>query len=370
MVVHKIIVAHGAAQACKSFSESNVYGSLAICYGAGDTPGAWPFMLHLDRKSPVHIFDSHNLPIILQELDTVKDFGDYLNAKTRAITSLDMLSYCGEEDLLANYWLNLDPVNKEHYIGTTDATVNAVMIGEGEWRDFIALPQYTEAKKANRQSYLWDEIIQRTCDNWLVGKLLGDGRLLSGRGAIHEMAKEPRFWRRVIVDHMQDAIAAFPDGSGGPVRHIRFFRSYYPDKAYVFLQLWIPPNMRGDDKIYRAKRQEILRIACGAAKNHNPNLKIVVGICIPPPKLEREIGEDFLWLDCQEWSEETQAEYASSNAIWNFFETGKRFEQKVHEFPIPPSPATHPTRSAKKKTGRNDPCPCGSRKKFKKCHRP
>jgi hypothetical protein len=54
--------------------------------------------------------------------------------------------------------------------------------------------------------------------------------------------------------------------------------------------------MRGDDETYRAKRQEILRIACGIAKNHNPNLKVIVGIAIPPPKHEREIGEDFIWL--------------------------------------------------------------------------
>jgi hypothetical protein len=43
MVVHKIIVAHGAAEACKNFSESNVYGSLAICYGElGAIPSPFP----------------------------------------------------------------------------------------------------------------------------------------------------------------------------------------------------------------------------------------------------------------------------------------------------------------------------------------
>ena len=28
----------------------------------------------------------------------------------------------------------------------------------------------------------------------------------------------------------------------------------------------------------------------------------------------------------------------------------------------------HPVRRAEPKTGRNDPCPCGSGKKYKKCH--
>jgi uncharacterized protein YecA (UPF0149 family) len=29
---------------------------------------------------------------------------------------------------------------------------------------------------------------------------------------------------------------------------------------------------------------------------------------------------------------------------------------------------TEPVRNAEPKTGRNEPCPCGSGKKFKKCH--
>jgi hypothetical protein len=368
ITVHKIIVAHGAAQACKSFSESNISGSLAISYGDTGEPWSWPFMVHLDRSAPIHIFDTHNLPIILGELDTIKDFSDYLDAKTRAISALDMLCYCGEEDLLAHYWRNLDPVSKRHYIGTTDPTINAVMIGEGEWHDLIALPQYAETKKANQQSYLWDEIIQRTCDNWLAGTLRGDGQLLSRPGAIHEMAKEPRFMRREAVERIRHAIEAFPESKEVRTRHLCFFSSYYPEKGYVFLQLWIPPYMRGDDETYRAKRQEILRIACGVAKNHNPNLKIVVGIAIPPPKFEREIGEDFVWLDCDEWANEMRAEYDSLNSDWNFFETGVRHEKRISEFMHPQRPAPHPTGSGKKKMGRNEPCHCGSGKKFKKCH--
>ena len=34
LIVHKIIVAHGAGDACKNFSEENISGSLAIAYGS------------------------------------------------------------------------------------------------------------------------------------------------------------------------------------------------------------------------------------------------------------------------------------------------------------------------------------------------
>ena len=372
MVVHKIIIAHGAADACKNFSESNVSGSLAISYGEPDASDPFPFMIHLDKTAPVHVFDSHNLPIILGELDTVKDFSDYLDAKVRAIASLQSLLYCGEEDLLAHYWLNLDSDGKTHYIGVNDSTINGVMVGEGEWHDLITLPQYIETKKANRQSYLWDKIIQRTCDNWLKGKLLGDGELLSGRGAIHEMAKEPRFMRRVIVERMVNAINAFPSGKDNPKRYLSFFNSFYPNKGYVFLQIWVPTSMRGDEDTFRATRQDILRIACGAAKNHYPHLHTVIGIAIPPPKLENEIGEDLLWLDCSEWPEERRAEYEELNKGWNFFATGTPIEKKISEFVHPvravPQDAAQREIVSKQMVGRNEPCPCGSGKKFKKCH--
>ncbi|MCZ7658894.1 MAG: hypothetical protein M5U07_14080, partial [Xanthobacteraceae bacterium] len=43
MIIHKIIVAHGAKDACERFSDDNVYGSLAITYGDTDGGLSWPF---------------------------------------------------------------------------------------------------------------------------------------------------------------------------------------------------------------------------------------------------------------------------------------------------------------------------------------
>jgi hypothetical protein len=50
--IYKIIVAHGAAEACKSFSEDNVYGSLAISYSAPgkEPPFHFPFHVALEKE--------------------------------------------------------------------------------------------------------------------------------------------------------------------------------------------------------------------------------------------------------------------------------------------------------------------------------
>ncbi len=254
-IVHKIIVAHGAAEACKNFSEGNIYGSLAITYSAKIQRdlSIFPFSIHLDKNDPIHVFDSHNLPIILGELDTVKDFSDYLDAKIAAISKLDILSYCGEEDLLAHYWRNLDKRTGRHFIGVRGREdYNGLFVGEGEWKEVIGGAQYKATKQANQPSYFWDRLIDRTCDNWLQGKLLGDADLLAGPNAIVEMAKEPRFMRRLYMNHMTEAIDNFPDNRDGNIRHMRFFNSYYEDKMYVFLQLWAPEDKRESDDDYGA----------------------------------------------------------------------------------------------------------------------
>jgi hypothetical protein len=126
MIVHKIIVAHGAKEACERFSDQNVFGSLGISYKATENESLSPFTIHIDKDNPVHVFDSHNISIIFSELDTATDFAWYLDAKIEAVRSLDMLLYCGEEDLLAHYYANFDEVRNQHFIGTNEKDINGV----------------------------------------------------------------------------------------------------------------------------------------------------------------------------------------------------------------------------------------------------
>jgi hypothetical protein len=135
--IHKIIVAHGAKQACEQFSASNVYGSLGVSYESTPSGGSLPFIVSLDRDDPVHLLDSHNLELILGELDTLHDFQTYLTVKESAIQRYDFLTYCGEEDLLAHYFLSFDPASKTYTIGVKEGGYDGLIIGEGEWRDFV-----------------------------------------------------------------------------------------------------------------------------------------------------------------------------------------------------------------------------------------
>ena len=332
MVIHKIIIAHGAKEACKNFSDANVYGSLAVKYSSGHSQSQYPFIIGIDKENPVHVFDSHNLPIIFNELDTVFDFSMYLDSKLQAIATFDSLIYCGEEDLLAHYYANFDENAKCHFIGPKDIGINTVMIGEGEWKDFIELDLYKETKQANKISYMWDDLIQLTSQNKLDDKLLGDNDILKGRSAIHEMAKEPRFMRRALSNRIQQAIQNFPDYTDALTRYLTFIQSYYSDKGYVFLQLWAIQAIR-EKNDYREKRQTLLEIACGAAKNKFPNLKTVIGISIDAPKFAKENAEDFILMDCEDWTEVRKSHYESLNKDLKFFQISTQINmQNVKEF--------------------------------------
>ncbi len=323
--VHTIIVAHGASEACKYYSHDNVSGSLGIIYSENEHAvlPSIPFIIQLDRSEPVHLFDSHTVDIMLGELDTFYDFTGYIMAKEEAIAKFDNIAYAGEEDVLAHYYANFDEKKGKHFIGPTSGTYNFVMIGEGEWNNFIASGPYKRKKEADKDSYLWDELLQRTAQNALDGTLLGDGGVFKSQSAIFEMAKEPRFMRRELAKAMRNAINNFPnslDSEETITRHMCIMPSFYKDTGYVFLQL----RYRGHDDYdtqYRPKRRSVLAIACGVTKNKFPHLSKIVGIGIDAPKFATINSEDFILLNCVEWPDEQRKFYEEQNKGFRFFET-------------------------------------------------
>ena len=329
-VVHKFIVAHGAAEACEASSESNVYGSLAVSYSKPGTPPLdRPFYVELENGDPVHVLDSVNVELVLGELDTFFDFTAYVTEKENAIRRYDFLTYCGEEDLLAHYFRNYDPAANRYRIGERDSKISGIAIEEGAWKSFVASEEYKKRKEANEVSYVWDELLRRTYRNALGGTLIGDVDLGKERNALNEMAKEPRLARREMSRRILKAIENFPETGDVPARYLSFMSSFYAAKGYVFLQLK-PPSPRGED--YREVRQYMLKIACGAARNRFSHLNTVVGIAMDPPKFTEpgEISEDFVLLDCSCWTEEERESWEKENEHTKFFKTPAVRETRLH----------------------------------------
>jgi hypothetical protein len=363
--IHKIIVAHGAAEACKKHSPRNIYGSLAVSYSDSAKKTSFPFMVDLSRHEKIHLFDSFNLELVFSVLDTFFDFSTYIVEKERALSKYDLLSYCGEEDLLAHYLINYDEKSNRYRIGTDDPNLNGVLIGEGEWHDFASSEAFRRRIDANKVSYFWDDLIQRTCDNFIEGTSGGNSDLYGGKSAIVEMACEPRFSRRALAKNMLEKSAAFPasQGNGGLMRHMSTMPSFFKDRMYVFLQVEVKRDV-DYERGYRVVRRRLLEIACGATKNKFPHLKKIIGIAVEPPKFNRTVSEDVLLLECDDWPEDRKKYYEEENKLIGFYEgqSLKHSFTKNSDFPPPPNISQAPIR-----VGRNDKCPCGSGKKYKKC---
>lgn len=224
-IIHKVIVAHGAEDACKSFSEENPRGSMGISYGMSEDFPSWTFLIHLESGDPVHVFDSSNLEIMLTELDTFSDFTSYITEKERVIQIYSGLMYCGEEDLLAHYFGNYDEQQNVYRIGNEapdaneDPEAKILCIPEGKWMAFEEEGLRERRREANEESYLWDHMIQKTYQNSLDGTLGGtaSGNLISGRDALYEMVKENRLSRRALSRSMLNAMCNFPPSSDGMI---------------------------------------------------------------------------------------------------------------------------------------------------------
>jgi len=333
-IVHKIIVAHGAANACKNYSDDNVSGSLAITYkNQRNDSDKIPFHISLKNKGIIHVFDSESLEIIFSELDTISDLLWYFQAKEEAITGTDNFSYCAEEDVLAQYYLNFDDDQKKHFILPKGKKYNGIMIPEGDWKNFSKSEAYKRKKEADKISYFWDGIIQSTSSNALKGVTGGDPDIFNRPSAIKEMAKEPRFHRRALSKEMCEALQNFPKDTKGEIyRHLGLYPSFEADKSYVFLITHFP--MLGFEEARKIKR-DMLYVACGAAMLKFPNLKTVVGIAIEAPHLNKTIAEDFILMKDGALTPEVIADIEETNKHCGFFKSNKlvRTEKITKQFP-------------------------------------
>ena len=328
-VIHKIIVAHGAEDACISFSEDNVYGSLGIVYEHSENTELPPFFIRLEKDNPIHVLDSSNLEVLLTELDTFCDFALFIDEKEKAIRKYDKLVYCGEEDLLAHYFLNYNEKQKRYGIGVDDPNYNVLWINEGEWKDFKEKGLAAQRWEVNKESYVWDELIQKTYQNALDGTT-GGVSLWSGNDALHEMAREPRLSRRTLSRSILEAIRRFPPTNHDIVYLSVCMQSLFDrKKMYVFLQVRCPSESFED---YRRLRQHMLVVACGVIRNKFPDIKTVVGIAMDAPKYSDGNSEDFVRLNCEKWSEEQRAYYDRENEKFDFFKNARKEERRVFDF--------------------------------------
>ena len=314
-VVHRVLVARGASQACREyFGEGS--GSLLIRPDIRDDHH-WsnrvetkPFSVgDLDPSgSFVHVFDEIALDIVLSELDTIRDFTDYLEKRQAFIRSGDLLEAHGEENLLAFYAVKINADGDHDFV--YDKKDAPVSIDRQHYKELIRDPRYIAKKHEDEISYLWDKLIEVFTNRMLDGtSIVLDGyefELRKNELGVRYMALQSRFARR---SHGQAVVGALEKGKNAD----RFFRTMLsPDSSKendtaFFIQTfkyldWMED--KGGYEQYRRKRTEGALIYAQGLLERYPHLERVVGISREPPAQGRGVSEDLIYAEQAEWTDE------------------------------------------------------------------
>jgi SEC-C motif-containing protein len=271
----------------------------------------------------------------------------------------------GEEELLGNYFRELGPDGKnDFFLPPGDAKV---IFGDDFWEYFEKSPQRKAQLQADRISYLWDKLIERFNQHAINGTLyhVSKDGLQGHERAVRFMARESRTRRRMLAEALLGVIDRTSPGQRG----VRLMAPSEPgDPVYVFLLLPCGPDRTQEE--YRLEREQVLIIHCMIAKLHFPEAKHIIGFATETEPTNGGRSEDLLYYDASAWTEAEEQEARRLQEETGWLTKLERSEGREYQFPPVPASGSRSSGSGiqAKGSARNDPCPCGSGKKLKKCH--
>lgn len=164
----------------------------------------------------VHVVNESSLNVIMQELDTITDFTEYLENKALFVRS-ERLSYAnGEENLIAYYAIRISDNGEHDFQSHSDPSryLNEPLEIDGtHFERMTSDARYIAKNKADEISYLWDKLIETFTTHMLNGTsvtLAGyEFDLRKNELGVRYMALERRFFRR---NHGKAVIGALDIG--------------------------------------------------------------------------------------------------------------------------------------------------------------
>lgn len=310
--VHRVVVALNAAQRCRA--ELGGSGSLIIdpsIDGAAHTdsnnPDYQPFAVGWVRSDLgyIHVLDDITLATVLQALDTVTDFVEYLDKKESLIKSGTLHWAPGEEDLLAVYVSHIDESGAHTFPVPEDA--HRIAIKERSWLQVLSNPSYQRKIAADRDSFLWDAIIEDFSGHVFSGTLLAIEPFAIDHveTPLRIMAREPRVVRRLLAKSLKDKLARVPDGMIG----VRYMLSQ-TQEGVGYVYLLFPYDHSAPHEHYRVKRQRYLSDCCLLFAWTHRKLREIVGIATETGLNNGGRSHDLLYFAPGEWTPAAEAEAA------------------------------------------------------------
>ena len=363
--IHRIVVAHSASAKCVEI----IGGSGSLIVDTEVLGDELPFRIGKvdSAKAFVHVFDDTTLDIILNTLDTISDFVDYLSRKEKFLTSSTRISAAGEEELLAFYLKNTNENDEHDFVFDREVdSLSAIYLDEGFWREFSQNLQRKAQISANRYSYFWDWLIENFSKHFNQGTSYYNTHesIKDHEKLLRLLARENRTRRRFLSD-------AFLDFSTKVNPNLKASRIILPDRDkypyYVFLL--VPETADVPYEKYREMRREMLLAHCLITKLDFPNAKDIIGIATESGRTG-EGSEDLIYYDATDWTDKDRknAEKIKSDLIRaNLLNPRHKFEKTEYEYPPLNQLIKIEQHIIFKGRHKNKPCPCGSGKKAKKC---
>lgn len=231
----------------------------------------FPFVKNIN-DSTIHVFNGQFTEIVLNELDTISDFCNYIKNKERIISDKGITIMGGEKELLACYLRD----NKS-FSQLNEAT--EILVQDGIWDDFVNRPEYKNKQKEDEISYGWDSIINRAHEGSSEYEKVA-----------RELARPNRFERRVLSKTFMNAhIRAHKDTKADMFR--RILQS--DGVSYVFLFF--------SEKLSREDRKKMLFAICFFARGKFLENVKVIGIATER-KIQPTCSYDFCIIDKPEWT--------------------------------------------------------------------
>lgn len=356
---HLIVVAHKIAERCRD--ELGGSGSLMI---RSDLKGAAahtePFTVgDIDpTRSFVHVLDDTTLDVLMKELDTIADFVAYLDKKEEFIRSGLNIFAAGEEELLAWYLVHVNE-KEEHCFKLPEGHVAGLLFEEGGYERYLRNPQSMAKVKANRISYAWDALINKFNLHAMRGTQYfpAPGGISTTERVVRWMAREPRIRRRMLARSLLECVHKTREHMR---RTVVLLPSHDADPYFVFVVL--PWDYERSERENREIRLSYLRAACMVVRLNYPDALDVVGIATESGSEHPRRSEDAAYGDFREWTTEMEDHARHYQQLFNKPVSRRVIQRTEPEYPDLDSV------SRLRRVGRNEPCPCGSGKKYKKCH--
>lgn len=321
--IHRIIVARGVREACiRHFNGGNgsliintrIIGNQHLCdvdrtgtpIGSERSP-LFTIGIVSNRQNYIHVFDDYTLDCVMDELDTVSDFIDYLEQKEQLILSGKDFIADGEEEILGRY-VSIIEDDRHCIVKKSEAQSYQLFRFSDFWLRYCQDPNRLIKKEKNRNSYLWDDLLEKAFKCMMDGKLrsMSHQNYESQALLFYRFAKPCRVERRVLADALTDSYVAALQRiniKGPKIRSFvrRISMDSIEDTLITILWLHCPANESIDS--FLLFRQHCLEAKILSILPSTRKYTYHIGIA-KTLDIERENSEDFIYVNANDFPDD------------------------------------------------------------------